>query len=633
MWSRNISKLTSLFLLVVAFATSAFAAQDSILIVYPKSGQTMGSTDSAFVLGSVPKSIMTKGRELIVRVNGSAFPVYPEGTFIGFVPLKPGDFLFEVTAHEKPPAESKKHTKVLSKGSVAVKVPLPPIRMAFDTLRIVGDYQPPRGDLVVSTGELLEVSFQGTPGGTAWFSIPGVVDSIPMSEMAPHTQGYWGDALFGEGAVTDSSDPEGTYTGFVMVKESFRADTARVSYYLSAKGKGKVDSAQAVKGMTNVVTLQSKYRITINTPMLPFSLRTKDSIIVIRHGIQQGYLAAFQPRGLELLAIASEGDWYKVRLSQTQFGWVNGAQVEKLPSGTLPPHSYIKSIRHYSYDDSVVIQMPVSGIHPFRSFEDDRRTLRVQLFGVTSNTDWIRYDMSDSLVDFARWYQPEPGLFELTISLRQSVWGYDCYYSKGSFCVSLKRAPKHLETLKGKRIVIDPGHSKDPGSIGPSGYTEAEANLAIAKEVRDALVAKGATVIMTRSDMKDVPLADRPVIAKASRADLFVSVHNNALPDGVNPFSKTFGTASFYYNLHSLDLARAIHSEMVKETGLPDYGVYHGNLAVIRPTEFPAVLVECAFMMLPEQEVLIKSDKFRHQVAKAVVAGIEKYLKEFEHGR
>ncbi|MBK7143613.1 MAG: N-acetylmuramoyl-L-alanine amidase [bacterium] len=115
--------------------------------------------------------------------------------------------------------------------------------------------------------------------------------------------------------------------------------------------------------------------------------------------------------------------------------------------------------------------------------------------------------------------------------------------------------------------------------------------------------------------MKDIPLADRPVIAKRNQADIFVSIHNNALPDGVNPFGE-FGTASFYYNLQSIDLARAIHREMVAETGLPDYGVYHGNLAVIRPTEYPAVLVECAFMMLPEQEVLIKSDKFRKQVAK-----------------
>ncbi|MBK7143614.1 MAG: N-acetylmuramoyl-L-alanine amidase [bacterium] len=196
----------------------------------------------------------------------------------------------------------------------------------------------------------------------------------------------------------------------------------------------------------------------------------------------QGYLAAFQPRGLELLAIGSEGDWYKVKLSETQFGWVNGAQVERVRAGIVPPHSYIKSIRHFSYDDSVVIRMPVSGLHPFRTIQDDRRTLRVQLFGVTSNTDWIRYDFDDSLVDFARWFQPEPGLFELSISLRQNFWGYDCYFASGNFCISLKRPPRSLETLKGKRIVIDPGHSKDPGSTGPSGYTEAEANLAISRK-------------------------------------------------------------------------------------------------------------------------------------------------------
>jgi N-acetylmuramoyl-L-alanine amidase len=632
MWSKSIYRLTNLTLLLLAIATSAWSASDSILIVYPKPGQTMGSTDSAFVIGSVPKSIILKNRNLIVRVNGMPFDVHPEGGFIGFVPLKPGEFSFDVTAHEKPPVGAKKHTKVLAKGSVKVKVTQPPLPVSPDTLRIVGDYQPPRGDLAISAGDILEVSCLATPGSVAWFSIPGVADSIPMTESPSRSQGYWGDALFGEGQITDSSDPQGVYSGIYRVRESNRGDSIRIRYFLSKRDAKAVDSTQRLSSKAMVVKDSSDYRITFNSPAFPFTVRTKDSIIVIRHGIQQGYLAAFQPRGLELLVVGAEGDWYKVLLSQTQYGWVNAAQVERMQNGVLPPHSFIKSMRQFSYPDSVVFQIPVSGLHPFRSFEDDRRTLRVQLFGVTSNTDWIRYDNRDSLVDFARWYQPEEGLYELTLSLNQNIWGYDCYFANGNFCIKLNRPPHGLENLKGKRIVIDPGHSKDPGSTGPSGYTEAEANLAIAKDVRDALIAKGAEVVMTRNDMRDVPLADRPVIAKRNNADLFVSIHNNALPDGVNPFA-TFGTASFYYNIHSIDLARAIHAEMLKETGLPDYGIYYGNLAVIRPTEYPAVLVECAFMMLPDQEALIKSDKFRKQVARAVTAGIEKFCKEFDHGR
>jgi len=71
---------------------------------------------------------------------------------------------------------------------------------------------------------------------------------------------------------------------------------------------------------------------------------------------------------------------------------------------------------------------------------------------------------------------------------------------------------------------------------------------------------------------------------------------------------------------------------MLKATGLPDHGLYHGNLAVNRPTQYPAVLVECAFMIIPQQEAMLKTDKFRKKVAKAITKGIKNFLKEYNHG-
>jgi N-acetylmuramoyl-L-alanine amidase len=261
--------------------------------------------------------------------------------------------------------------------------------------------------------------------------------------------------------------------------------------------------------------------------------------------------------------------------------------------------------------------------------EEDRRTVQLQLFGVRSDTDWIRYDLSDDLIDLASWFQPEENLWELKLSLNENLYGYDTYYRGNTFCLELIRPPTNLGKLRRKRIVIDPGHSSDPGAIGPTGLTEAEANLAIALEVRDELVRQGAQVIMTRQDSSHVNLYDRPVIAKSYEADLFVSIHNNALPDGVNPFENN-GTSTYYYHPHSIDLARAVHRRMLKATKLDDHGLYHGNLAVNRPTQYPAILVECAFIIIPEQEALIKTKKFRRRVAKAIRKGIEDFFKELD---
>ncbi len=109
-------------------------------------------------------------------------------------------------------------------------------------------------------------------------------------------------------------------------------------------------------------------------------------------------------------------------------------------------------------------------------------------------------------------------------------------------------------------------------------------------------------------------------------ADLLISIHNNALPDGINPFNNN-GTSVYYYHPHSKPLAESIHKYLLKETGLPDHGLYYGNLVLTRPTSMPAVLVECAFMMIPEQEALLKTDKFQRKCAKAILKGIEEYLR------
>jgi N-acetylmuramoyl-L-alanine amidase len=381
------------------------------------------------------------------------------------------------------------------------------------------------------------------------------------------------------------------------------------------------------------ISEQSRYRVTINPLDYPFTVRFTDSAQTIRYGPGKGYFAIFQPAGVEAEVIGAAGGWYRLKLSHSHFAWADSTLIERLPSGIRPPKSYVTSLRTYSWPNFVTVEIPLSGKHAYRVIEDDRRTLRLQLFGVTSNTDWIRYDFNDTLVDLATWSQPENDLYELRLELNQDIWGFDTYYIGNTFNLVLNRPPsENRDKLKGKTIVVDPGHSTDPGAIGPTGYREADANLGIAMVLGRMLESKGARVVMTRTDGSDTPLYDRPAVAKIHNADLFISIHNNALPDGVNPFTNN-GVSTYYYHPHSIDLARDIQREMVKATGLPDHGLYHGNLAVNRPTQYPAVLVECAFMIIPEQEAALKTYRFRKTVAEAILKGVERFLKEYNHGK
>jgi N-acetylmuramoyl-L-alanine amidase len=621
--------------ILVAFAfcllpliASAEGDSTGIVVIYPKPGQTVTANDSNFILGHLTRAILKSvpattsiSKWLSLKINGQPVAIHRDGGFLGFVPVKSGDFVFNLKV-----SGGGKHAQLTTLAelnlTVKVGVDLPPI--PGDSLMITGDYRPPLGDIALSTGDRLDAQFRGTPGGSAWFSIPGVVDSVPMSEVNLNGSPYWGEAVFGEGTVPEPVPSDGIYSGFWSIPASAKVYGGDICYHLC-----RFDST--LKGNKCVVA-RSAYKISLNGDQFPFTVRLVDSVQTMRVGPRLGYYSIFQPRGVEVMAVGAEADWFRVRLSATQFAWVAKASVERLLPGIVPVTSQLASVRSYDSSRSLTLKFPLSGRHAYRVIEESPRRLVLQLFGVTSNTDWIRSEYKDSLVDFCTWVQREDRLYEFTINLRRALWGYDCYYDGSTFCLKLIKPPLNPRLIKGKTVVIDPGHCADPGSIGPTGFTEAEANLGISLALRNILQAKGAKVVMTRSDMSNVPLADRPGIAKAAGADLYISVHNNSLPDGVNPFAHN-GTSTIYYHPWSVDLARRILGELLKATALPDHGLYWGNLAVNRPTQYPAVLVECDFMILPESEAQLKSKSYQTRLAAAIASGIEKYLKEYPDGR
>jgi N-acetylmuramoyl-L-alanine amidase len=118
---------------------------------------------------------------------------------------------------------------------------------------------------------------------------------------------------------------------------------------------------------------------------------------------------------------------------------------------------------------------------------------------------------------------------------------------------------------------------------------------------------------MTRTTRDPVALADRPVIARRANAHAFVSIHLNALPDGVNPFN-AHGTGT------------CVQAGMVEHMGLRDLGSFYDNLAVVRQTWMPSVLCEGAFIMIPEQEALLRTAEFQTAYALGIAGGLERYF-------
>lgn len=186
------------------------------------------------------------------------------------------------------------------------------------------------------------------------------------------------------------------------------------------------------------------------------------------------------------------------------------------------------------------------------------------------------------------------------------------------------------QSLKGKRICIDPGHggtaATDHYRVGKNGEREEWINLRVALMLRKMLQERGAVVFLTRHSDIRVDLAARSKLARDSAADVFVSIHHNATADSsVNfPIIYYHGAASENKAGVQLadDLAKTLIAKFVRKKApvsiVSDYTIFPGKgAAVLRETYgIPGVLCEASFFTNVKEESRLK--KRRHNKREAI---------------
>jgi len=223
-------------------------------------------------------------------------------------------------------------------------------------------------------------------------------------------------------------------------------------------------------------------------------------------------------------------------------------------------------------------------------------------------------------------------------------------------------------------VAIDPGHGgEDPGATGPGGTHEKDVVLQIALKLRDRI---NRTVVagnpmrayMTRDEDFFVPLNKRVEKARRVGADLFISIHADAVqqPDvtgasvfalsergatsttarwlaqnenesdrigGVNINAKDAPVQRVLLDMStaaqirdSLRLGDAVLGQIGGVGRLHKGSVERANFAVLRSPDVPSVLVETAFISNPDEERRLRSASYQNNLADALINGIRKYF-------
>ena len=154
---------------------------------------------------------------------------------------------------------------------------------------------------------------------------------------------------------------------------------------------------------------------------------------------------------------------------------------------------------------------------------------------------------------------------------------------------------------------------------------EWEFNRGVVKRLKPLLEANGFDVLEVSPTDVDTGLMKRVKLANNAKADIFVSVHANALGNVWNERVNGIETLTMQGGA-GLKLGQILQKHLVWATGLRDRGMKDGSwLAVVKYTKMPAALVECGFMDNPAEAKMLNMAEYRMICARALAQGICEY--------
>ena len=578
-------KLLGLVLFNFLVTSSVALAQEPLLVVFPPTNYQT-STEKIFFIGTAPPD----GQVLI---NGKLVNRSKAGHFSPSFPLQLGENIFKVRYQNQ-----EREIKIIR---VSTQPELP------QGLGFAKDSLTPAVDIARLPGELICFSAVAPPQATVSVNLVNqniaLLPQPSLAQLPPNSS-----VLTGLNQPNLSSLTK--YQGCTTVANA--ADLGKPQFNLQLNdqritqtGLGKIEILAPTQ--LAVAEIASESGVTRTGPSTDYSRLTP------------------LPKGTMASVTGKEGEWLRLDYG----AWINSKET-KIISGAVAPQTVIRSVGYRQLAEATEMRFPLETAVPV-SVEQGNNSFILTLYNTTAQTDTIRLD-DDPLISRLDWQQVSPTQVKYTFNLKKlQQWGYKLRYDNTTLVLTLRHPPQLKNSkrlpLSGIKIVLDPGHGgKESGASGPTGYLEKDVNLIISQLLRDELVKRGAKVVMTREDDRDVSLGERQTIINKQEPAIALSIHHNSLPDNGDA-EKTKGFGTFWYHPQSHSLAVFLQNYVVKKLGKPSYGVFWNNLALTRPSAAPAVLLELGFMSSPDEFEEIVNPQAQKKMANILADGITKWFK------
>lgn len=180
--------------------------------------------------------------------------------------------------------------------------------------------------------------------------------------------------------------------------------------------------------------------------------------------------------------------------------------------------------------------------------------------------------------------------------------------------------------LRGKRIVIDPGHGGDDHGVEVEGVRESDVAWDLARRLEGRMKATGMEALISRGPQHGPTEAERAAFANDAGADLFLSLHcdKNPSPAAQGVASFHFGTGNGATSTVGELLAGYIQRELVARTGLRDCRSHPKTWEILRLTRCPAVRLEIGYLTNESDRMRMGDPAFRDIVAEGILIAVKR---------
>ncbi len=373
---------------------------------------------------------------------------------------------------------------------------------------------------------------------------------------------------------------------------------------------------------------------------------------------------------------------------KTMFGgtieWLDGSRELLIQS----PGKRVDSVTSIRRDDATEVSISLSDsagfafsyLHPrltitISNTSVDPEVLDIRAGGIIDSILALEHETSAEIVLFLNKRVEKPQL--------QYVNSNQLQFSLETEKEPEKRPPvlAEMDIPELRRVVIDPGHGgRDPGAVGPGGTLEKDVVLAIGLALREQLKARGFEVLMTRDKDVFIPLRERTQFANEKKADLFISIHANAIGGPWARRDTIRGYKSYFlsqarneherltamrenavieledkpqqYDLLQSVLVDLAGNEFLRQSQefciiidqvfsngslsnrIPKLhlGVGQANFWVLNGAYMPSVLFEVGFISNPQEEQLLNCSDVQNEIAQGLTEAVVTFKHQFEIG-